>query len=60
MWGAFQNRYWPAKYRPRRARRAGARRPAPLYRTADLPAADVHRLTLAFEAGVEGYAFTFG
>ena len=31
-----------------------------LYRLVDLPAIDRHRLTLRFDPGVSGYAFTFG
>ncbi|MBA2523430.1 MAG: thioredoxin family protein, partial [Solirubrobacterales bacterium] len=31
-----------------------------LYRLVDLPKAEDHVLTLRFEAGIEGYAFTFG
>ena len=31
-----------------------------LYRLVELPGAGRHRLSLEFEAGVEGYAFTFG
>jgi hypothetical protein len=31
-----------------------------LYELVDLPRAERHRLTLDFDAGVSGYAFTFG
>jgi cytochrome c biogenesis protein CcdA/thiol-disulfide isomerase/thioredoxin len=31
-----------------------------LYRLVDLPAKGVHRLTLSFDSGIKGYAFTFG
>ena len=31
-----------------------------LYRLVDLPKAGDHQLTLEFDPGVEGYAFTFG
>ena len=31
-----------------------------LYRLVDLPAVAQHRLSLLFEPGITGYAFTFG
>jgi Thioredoxin like C-terminal domain len=31
-----------------------------LYRLVDLPAVAQHRLTLLFDPGISGYAFTFG
>jgi hypothetical protein len=31
-----------------------------LYRLVDLPAVGTHRLSLIFEPGISGYAFTFG
>jgi hypothetical protein len=31
-----------------------------LYRLVDLPAVGQHRLSLIFDPGVKGYAFTFG
>jgi hypothetical protein len=31
-----------------------------LYRLVDLPAVSQHRLSLIFDPGVKGYAFTFG
>jgi hypothetical protein len=31
-----------------------------LYRLVDLPAVAQHRLTLRFDPGITGYAFTFG
>jgi cytochrome c biogenesis protein CcdA/thiol-disulfide isomerase/thioredoxin len=34
--------------------------PQRLYRLVDLPRVEQHQLTLRFEAGVSGYAFTFG
>ncbi|HKP89854.1 MAG TPA: cytochrome c biogenesis protein DipZ [Thermoleophilaceae bacterium] len=51
----------PARLAGADVRRGRARiGPQRLYRLVDLPRAGRHRLTLRFEPGVEGYAFTFG
>ena len=51
----------PARFAGEDVRRAratiGAQR---LYRLVDLPVVGAHRLSLVFDEGIEGYAFTFG